>query len=542
MCEAEKNKCDLCDAPATLKCGACQRVWYCSRDHQKKKWKEHKIICIAFKIEDTQSILGRQLISARDVKQGDLIVSSPPCIIGPRLDCPKPTCIRCHLVLEEDPVLCEGSCGYHLCKSDCEGNLHSKEECSLLNAMEIPPKKKLEIISILRFALLKTSNPMLYEKLKLLEDHVEELKKAGGERWKGFENNILGPLRAIKDELEIQEEAELEKLLGIWITNSFELDRRGMLVSGEKCPGESIQGIYDVPSLMNHDCIGNTRLVINNGFHIDIYASVPIKRSSRITFNYCSPLDDFSQRQRSLRENKFFVCKCERCEDSSELGTFSSSLLCQACKEAPALRVRENKTYECRDCSAVMPKKDLVRIMNTLNQGKQRLHRIGKAWTSCIRFLNEYEQILWKSHVFILEIKMALIHIIRGNPSASNMNESAHEFQSKRRSFCQDLLEVQNVVEPGNSLGRGLILHELHSAQVYLGNYDFERAAEEGDEPSQEDRMRLLITLYDALENLMQAWKCLFVEPKKSVLGQRALVMHTEMEELENYISMVKTI
>ncbi|XP_040582947.1 uncharacterized protein [Lepeophtheirus salmonis] len=437
--------------------------------------------------------------------------------------------------------LCEGGCEYPLCSSECHRKFHSEEECKLLEKIK-SPDKRCEIVTILRFALLKKSNPRIYEKLILLEDHVDEIK-ASSTRWKNIEEGVLKHLKEIKSDLDIEEDQELERLVGIWITNSFELERTDQQLFGEKRAGESIQGLYDVPSLMNHSCVGNARLVINSGMYIDVYAAVPISNKAPITFNYISPLEDYDRRQKILKENKFFECKCERCEDPTELGTFSSSLLCQVCKKSPSTRTKDSKNYECRDCSEVMSERDAMKIANSLMKGKNKLHRIGKAWVTCIPFLKEYQDILWETHTFIIEIKMTLVHLIRSNAAISQMDENGKKIQIERQSYCNDVLAVQDIIDPGMSLGRGLVLHELHAARVFLANYRFENMnAEKEEEPSQEDKMELLMSLYDALENLMESWKCLFVEPKESAIGQQTKIMHGEMVELEQYIAMVKEI
>jgi hypothetical protein len=39
------KKCAVCGAPTTLTCGRCRGVYYCSRDHQRSDWPQHRKVC-----------------------------------------------------------------------------------------------------------------------------------------------------------------------------------------------------------------------------------------------------------------------------------------------------------------------------------------------------------------------------------------------------------------------------------------------------------------------------------------------------------------
>ena len=43
--KSAKRNCMVCDGPAAKKCSQCGEMYYCSVDHQKQHWKDHKSWC-----------------------------------------------------------------------------------------------------------------------------------------------------------------------------------------------------------------------------------------------------------------------------------------------------------------------------------------------------------------------------------------------------------------------------------------------------------------------------------------------------------------
>lgn len=39
------GKCEVCQAETSRQCSSCKSTFYCSEEHQKKDWENHKIIC-----------------------------------------------------------------------------------------------------------------------------------------------------------------------------------------------------------------------------------------------------------------------------------------------------------------------------------------------------------------------------------------------------------------------------------------------------------------------------------------------------------------
>lgn len=78
----EQSVCAICLAPAIQKCSGCQTVNYCTREHQKQHWKQHKQVCVPARVkEDPQ--FGRYLEASREIKPGDIIMREKPLITGP---------------------------------------------------------------------------------------------------------------------------------------------------------------------------------------------------------------------------------------------------------------------------------------------------------------------------------------------------------------------------------------------------------------------------------------------------------------------------
>ena len=65
--------CDWCRGPAGLHCGRCGGGSYCSKDCQKKFWKQHKLVCSCFKIQPVEG-KGLGMVAISRIKTGQMIL------------------------------------------------------------------------------------------------------------------------------------------------------------------------------------------------------------------------------------------------------------------------------------------------------------------------------------------------------------------------------------------------------------------------------------------------------------------------------------
>ena len=84
---------------------------------------------------------------------------------------------------------------------------------------------------------------------------------------------------------------------------------------------------------------------------------------------------------------------------------------------------------------------------------------------SLINFLNKYENLLGSSNHHIVEIKYAIMMMLGNNENYSLETLSQQQLELKE-TFCKQLLDIADKIEPGCTKIRGQILLELQTTQV----------------------------------------------------------------------------
>ena len=443
------DSCGTCGSPANLICGGCGDVAYCSKDHQKKDWKTgHKVNCKAYKIE-VHPQHGRYLVTTRDLKPGSRILNKvKPSVLGPSLLIVDLSCVRCNnkILHNKASVYCT-QCNFPICSKQC---IHPDSDPLCQYLSKISTNQNSELITPLKFLMLKDSNPELFSKLLERESHSEELKKC--ERWNEYQGKIIDPLT----KLNYFDEDLIVKVVGIIATNAFEVQ------SGPTSNKGLQTGMFELADLMNHDCIGNTRFVMdttNNDFKMSVYASVAIPKGNPILNNYVKPLDTILTRQESLRDFKFFTCQCPRCLDPSELKTFNSSYLCGKCQTGPIVyqTTGDVKCWTCVDCQNVMEDNTKIKFLDDqITNAGLKLKKVQARLdlVHAKQIFQEMSQYLYPSHGFMQEIKQVLVMCHAAGSNNPGL-EKEPLMQKERIKLIDEIMESLDILDPGLSLGRG---------------------------------------------------------------------------------------
>ena len=165
--------------------------------------------------------------------------------------------------------------------------------------------------------------------------------------------------------------------------------------------------------------------------------------------------------------NKFFLCNCERCLDPTELGSHTSSLRCAPpCDGAvlPKDPVAESG-WACAKCGLEREAGEVAGMLAGIATDMEKLDRNNlKAVRQLVTKCSEQ---LHKNNGVMVELKQIVVSGLGRLPGfeMQDLTESDHK---EKIIFCDEVLTVLNRVEPGVSLGRGLMLFEMHSSLVMV--------------------------------------------------------------------------
>lgn len=544
----DSGKCVICDQPASQACAHCGTISYCGKEHQKEHWPSHKNVCKPYKIERTDE-MGRYMVASRDIKPGELIIKESPVVIGPRIDS-VPLCLGCYktaTTVDSKPRLCSKCNVAPICCPECEAKpSHSESECdSYLRFSDKDPSKilsltdNLQIVMPLRCLLLrpeteeKSKEDEKWESLMKLESHVKESQESA--IWRHHKEKVVDLLDSVGMLKSEDDHSLVQKICGILDVNSFELRGPNPAVMTHAArQGERLRGVYLEAALMSHDCIGNTHLSVDDDYVMTIHASVPIKAGDPILFNYASTLESTSERLHRLREGKYFSCKCKRCTDPTELGTYMSSIICSRCHEGfvvPTDPLQKESVADGWICEKCKHKYHSRLIKQTVSQAWSEIEDADNTDSRIMEnLLKRFARTFPQSNVIMVEIKQNLVALYRDiilrEPSPSR------KVMQRKINLCLDLLTVLDAIEPGISRLRGITMYELHTPKVMLANREYDS----GEITSEELLNRLM-----ECENLLKdAISMLLYEPSNSPEGKLLRVAIDELRVLRENIQDVK--
>ncbi|KAK4304084.1 hypothetical protein Pmani_023960 [Petrolisthes manimaculis] len=404
---------------------------------------------------------GRYLVATRDILAGEELFREVPLVLAPR-PVPTPACLACLRGLVQDWRGCE-ECGAPLCWPRCPGTLHGVEECqslsslslSLGNSQDLNKLKLLnEILTPMRTLLVLSTEPSLRGVVASMQSNVGQRR-----RLKVGQETVLRVAQTLQEDLDV-----VAHILGVFDTNAFVMSGQGGGVGGV---GGSGRALLPLSALMNHNCTPNTQHWFQHGAII-VRAVCDIPRGSQVTTSYAPTLWGTSARAAHLTASKLFRCRCERCRDPTELGSHLSSLACRSCKGGLMVPPHApGEPWACNQCEGTVgvgAAEALVRGAGAIVRGGGGVEGNEGDVTNLTTTVGHLTRVLGPTHYVTREANYALLLALLATPLTDvSEGDLLHAV-----GVARDLLGVADLVDPGLSRFRGVLLLELTRACAEL--------------------------------------------------------------------------
>ncbi|XP_057374746.1 SET domain-containing protein SmydA-8-like isoform X1 [Daphnia carinata] len=466
---AEHFPCAKCQVPSTNCCSKCRAVYYCSRDHQKADWAIHKTLCVPpFKIDESEHE-GRYLVAKRSIKAGEIILQEPPLVLGPKLQS-LPLCLGCYKHIS-GTYRCS-RCNWPMCSALCEESaFHRNSECRMIEPALVANflctgtinNQVYQCITPLRCLSLSAKNRQVLDKLV---SHMEQRK--GTDIYRLVEQNISSFLRQ-RLKLTQYDSEHIQRVCGILETNCFEIRIQDRV---------SFRGLYPTASLMNHECVPNTRHVFDPfDFKIRVLATRNIRAGEKISATYTQIFWNTIDRRLHLKSSKHFWCQCSRCADPRELGTLMGALKCTNCGGMIVSNdpLDQFANWECSGCGLVQKIEKVKRFHDSVRAELKQIAQMARSRPELLEnFIATYSGAIHPGSCHVIEAKYAIIQLY-GNASKLLYDDLNEEQIGKKLEYCNQLLKLADFIDPGLSQLRGHLLFELQSAMEKKASRSFER-------------------------------------------------------------------
>jgi len=518
--------------------------------------KKHKSLPYEIKRDE---VVGRHMVATRDIKPGEVIFEERPLVFGPS-DNTKPICLGCYALVSAETPACTAGCGYPMCSPQCSDiPQHRDNECRLFAQNNFKPNikkfnqvdegcKDYAIVMPVRTLMMKRRGDPEWDLVWMHMSHQDARDKSP--YWTSVTNKIVEKLK-VAISLSDPEEIDLVRaILGIHLVNDFEITpyRQSNCELGyETTEGvQSIGALFALASMPSHSCVANATHDFTkrqDGFKMVMRSVVKIPKGADITHSYTEPLDSILTRKALLRMGKFFGCNCERCSDPTELGTYTSALICSKCQPDPD-NVKSGRilpsdvssgdsSWKCESCEHTVNAGAVAQTFARIKAESERLDADPKVETM-ENFVSKYSgKVLHPNHVLVLDRVYNLAKMY-GRMEGYGADVLTDEQLGTKRALCERALAVLNKIIPGRMRKRAMMMYELHVPCVMLANRCLQRGPSCGVGPD-----KIKADLKAGLFNLRMSLEILKDEPEESFEWKIVQGSQESVKQLEDWVNTV---
>lgn len=176
----------------------------------------------------------------------------------------------------------------------------------------------------------------------------------------------------------------------------------------------------------------------------------------------------------------------------------------------------------CQTCNFTIEASFVMKLLTRLYD---ELDAIGGNDVVAIEtFMSKYAKVLHRNHYVFLSAKHSLCQLY-GKVDGFLINEMSRDELKRKQTLCEELLEVIDILEPGTSRLRGVVLYELHAPMMMAINREMEAGSLKMSEYKR--RLRGVATI------LSKAHEILALEPDGSSEKQMAVAAKAALESLK---------
>lgn len=261
----------------------------------------------------------------------------------------------------------------------------------------------------------------------------------------------------------------IHKICGIIDTNALEIRHPY---------GAELLALYTNTCIVEHSCIPNTKHTFKLSpsnkedlFQITVIVVVSVPKDQHITTMYSHALWGTPARRQHLKDSKYFACKCPRCSDPTELGTYLSAMRCLGDETNPCDGIHlpeypldDETDWACSKCKVKVSSSQVNMVISQMQEQVDSVQMMGGSVPMLENLLCRLSTFLHPNHYHLYSIKHSLVQLYGRQP-----NYISQEILNNKIKMCKDLLAITKILDPGNarlSLYSAVLNHELHSALV----------------------------------------------------------------------------
>ncbi|XP_013134065.1 PREDICTED: protein msta, isoform B-like [Papilio polytes] len=395
---------------------------------------------------------GRGLFATEDLVSGEVLFVDHPLIAGPRSGTLiRRGCTVCCKLNKNKFFKCD-KCSLLLCSESCQNSSVHNDDCGIISGWRNKVSIEEVDAALLSRALTAIRALLLNEEQKRfmisLQAHV--LPQHGTE------------IQELQQYFEIPEHD-----VQLMILTSCVLDANAFQIAtsyGKEEMGK--RGLYPVSSLLNHNCVPNTRYNYNSDLQMIVKTVKPIKAGCEIFTCYTGLLWGTPARRIHLYKTKHFLCKCERCADPTERGTFLAALKCFSAEcpgsLLPIEPLKSSSSWRCFECGLRVPSDNICTLQSALGSliGSLDFGNIIELENFYLCRVTKY---IPKSNQIVVDLQCRLIWEL-GEIENHRWHELSEYRLSLKEQLCRDTLRTAAALGAGDAHLRGLLLFHLHAA------------------------------------------------------------------------------